>query len=56
MIITKYTKHKTQEKKQTALLVLPVAFDNQGGLAWQQRGKLPVWAVASVQVFLLYLP
>lgn len=35
----------TIKNRENALLVLPVAFDNQGGLAWtEQRG-----AVASVQ-------
>lgn len=36
--------------RENALLVLPVAFDNQGGLAsTEQRGELPVCTVASVQ-------
>lgn len=39
-----------KENKENALLVLPVAFDNQGGLAsTEQRGELPVCAVGSVQ-------
>lgn len=38
------------KKRARALLVLPVAFDNQGGLAsTEQRGEQPVCAVASVQ-------
>lgn len=32
--------------------MLPVAFDNQGGLAWTERGgQLTACAVASVQLF-----
>lgn len=43
-------KNKRKENRESALLVLPVAFDNQGGLAsTEQRGELPVCAVASVQ-------
>lgn len=39
-----------KEDREKALLVLPVAFDNQGGLAsTEQRGELPVCAVGSVQ-------
>lgn len=38
------------KNRASALIVLPVAFDNQGGLAsTEQRGELPVCAVASVQ-------
>lgn len=44
-------KERETERERETLLVLPVAFDNQGGLAsTQQRGELPLCSVASVQV------
>lgn len=49
-IDSKINNNNNNKNREDALLVLPVAFDNQGGLAsTEQRGELPLCAVGSVQ-------